>query len=226
MAHSRSHIILDPSFLFTEEALGWINDPELAQYLVVSEALWQRMEDPRALAEELNRFGAPVDFDVIEMVREEVGAAAITRFSYERESAAGKLQGGTEEVCRALLASEEPLADALADEWAFVTSRSLAVLVERVGDALGAFVRAGATVVGVAKDQMKAALEATQEQIPPGLLKAMKRVDETWERIPKLPKFLLAGGSFAAGLAVPPLGIGMVATQLLIEGNGVLAGDP
>jgi hypothetical protein len=73
---------------------------------------------------------------------------------------------------------------------------------------------------------MKAALEGTQQHIPPGLLDAMKRVDSAWERIPKLPKFVLAGGAFAAGLLAPPLGIGMGVAQLVIEGNGVLAGDP
>jgi hypothetical protein len=54
----------------------------------------------------------------------------------------------------------------------------------------------------------------------------MRRVDDTWGGVPKLPKFILAGGTFAAGILVPPLGIGMGAAQLLVEGNGVLAGDP
>jgi hypothetical protein len=222
-----SRVILDPSFLFTEEALGWMETPGLGEYLVVSESLLRRFEDPAQLAEELAAHSllAP-NADFIEAIGRALDQNAITTFSYEAARESGELPPGTEEVCRALLDSGEPLADVLADEWAFVTSQSLAVLVERAGDALGAFTRAGATVVGVVKDQMKAALDAVQEQIPPGLLTAMKRVDDTWGGVPKFPKFLLAGGSFAAGLVLPPLGIGMGAAGLLVEGNGVLAGDP
>jgi hypothetical protein len=41
---SRHRVILDPSFLFTEEALGWMEDVELAGYLAVSESLLRRLE--------------------------------------------------------------------------------------------------------------------------------------------------------------------------------------
>lgn len=224
MADSPSHVILDPSFLFSDEALEWIGNPELAQYLVVSEALWSRMEDPQALAEELERFGAPIpDPGVIEMVREAINAAAITKFSYERASADGELEDGTEEVCRGLFANEEPLADALADEWAFVTSQSLAALGKRAGQALGAFSRAGASVIGVVKEKMIRTLEEARESLPPGLLGVMKQVDGGYDRSPKL---LLIGGGIAAGIFVPPLGIGMQVAELVLAGNAVLAGDP
>lgn len=153
--------------------------------------------------------------DLIETVRTAIEINAIGTFSYAAARERDELRPGTEEVCRNLLESGEPLADVLADEWAFVTSQSLAVLVERVGDALGGFTRAGAVVVGVSKDRMKAALEAVQRQIPPVLLDAMKRVDDGWESVPKFPKFILAGGGFAAGFLLPPLGIGMVRQDCL-----------
>lgn len=227
MPDSPSRIILDPSFLFTDEAMGWMETPGLSEYLVVSESLRRRFEDPAQLLDELAEHGVSVpDADFITAVGNAIDQNAIATFSYEAARDRGELPAGTEEVCRALLDSREPLADVLADEWAFVTSQSLAVLAERAGDALGAFTRAGATVVGVVKDRMKATLEVVQEQLPPGLLDAMKRVDDTWSGVPKVPKFLLTGGSFAVGFFLPPLGIGMSAAQVLVEGNGVLAGDP
>ena len=222
-----SRIILDPSFLFTEEALGWMETPGLGDYLVVSETLRDRLGESERLFDELAAHGVTIpDPDFIERVRAAIEINAIGTFSYAAARERDELRPGTEEVCRTLLESGEPLADVLADEWAFVTSQSLAVLVERAGDALGSFTRAGAVVFGVAKDQMKAALEAVQRQIPPGLLDAMKRVDDGWESVPRVPKFILAGGGFAAGFLLPPLGIGMGAAGLLVEGNGILAGDP
>lgn len=200
--------------------------PGLKDYLVISEALWGRLRDPGALADELARFGAPIaDPGLIEAVRRAIRINGIDRFSYQQARERGELRGGTEEVCQALLEIGEPLADVLADEWAFVTSQSLAALAERTGHALGAFARAGATVVGVVKERMVEALEGVREKIPPDLLEQMKRVDETWDRV---PKFLLAGGALAAELSVAlaPVGIAVHIAEVLLEGNAVLAGDP
>jgi hypothetical protein len=140
----------------------------LGEYLVVSESLRRKLEDPARLVEELAAHGVPApNADFIVQVRNALEQNDIGSFSYEAARERGELPPGAEEVCRALLESGEPLADALADEWAFVTSQSLAVLIERAGDALGAFTRSGANVVGVVKGRMKAALEATQEHLPP-----------------------------------------------------------
>lgn len=224
MDELRSRLILDPSVLFTDEVLGWIETPELKDYLVVSQALWRRLEDPGILVEELARFGVPLQNPgLIDAVREALELNGIDTFSYEQARERGELPSGTEDVCGALLEAEEPLADVLADEWAFVTSQSLAALADRAGHSLGAFCRAGATAVGVVKGRMVGALEEVQDRIPPGLLERMKQVDGGMGRG---PRFLLAGGSFAAGLLVPPLGLAMGVTEILLEGNGVLAGDP
>ncbi|HEU5252145.1 MAG TPA: hypothetical protein VFU16_02325 [Solirubrobacterales bacterium] len=223
----RSRIVLDPSLLASDEVLEWLSDPELKGYLVISESLRRRLEDPGALMEDLGRFGVyDPDPGLIEAFREAVDLNGVETFSFERARERGELPSGTEAICWNLLAAEEPLADVLADEWAFVTSQSLAALAQRAGHALGAFCRAGATVVGVAKEQMVGALEQVQDRIPPGLLERMKRVDGVVGRGPGL---LLAGGSFAASVILPPLGavgvaIGVV--DVLLEGNGVLAGDP
>ena len=223
----RSQIILDPSLFASDEILGWLEDPELKDYLVISESLQRRLEDPGALIEDLERFGVPQpDPGLLDAVREAISVNGVEMFSFEQARERGELPDGTEAICRNLLAVEEPLADVLADEWAFVTSQSLAALAQRAGHALGAFCRAGATVVGVATEKMVGALEQVQDRIPPGLLERMKQVDGA---VGRGPGFLLAGGSFAASVILPPLGavglaIGVV--EVLMEGNGVLAGDP
>jgi hypothetical protein len=139
VADSRSRVILDPSFLFTEEALGWMEISGLGEYLVVSESLRRRLDDPEWLIEELAAHGVPVlNVDLIVAVRNALEQNDIATFSYEAAREREQLPPGAEVVCGNLLESEEPLADALADEWAFVTSESLAVVVERAGDTLGA----------------------------------------------------------------------------------------
>src|ERR1700759_4227744 len=115
---ARSRVILDPSVLFTEQVRGWMEAPDLKDYLVISQALWRRLQDPGALAEELARFGAPVrNLDSIEVVRNAIEDNRIETFSYEQARERGELRPGTEQICQALLEIGEPLADVLADEW-------------------------------------------------------------------------------------------------------------
>ncbi len=225
MADSPSRVILDPSVLFEEDAFGWTATQGLSAYLVVSGALRARMEDPGNLAEELEAFGVSgVDPERIETVRQALEERDVTTFSYERAREEGELFGeGTIAVCDALLEIGGPLAEVLADEWAFVTSQSLAALAERTGRALGAFAHAGATLIGVPKQRMVEALDGVRDKIPPGLLAAMKSVDDTWDRCPKL---LLAGGELAVHFLVPPLGIAAGVAEVILAGNAVLAGDP
>lgn len=224
MPDSPSRVILDPSVLFREEALAWMGTPELGEHLVVSDALRRRMDNPAELARELEDYGVSgVSPEMVESVRGALEEGNVRPFSYQRAREEGELPEGTIAICRELLEIDGPLADVLADEWAFVTSQSLAVLAEDAGRALGAFARAGARVIGIPRQRMVAALGEARAHIPPGLLERMKSVSGVWERFPKL---LVAGGELAAHVLVPPLGIAVGVAELLLEGNAVLAGDP
>lgn len=224
MADFPSRVILDPSVLFEEDAFDWTATQGLGAYLVVSGALRARMEDPGNLAEELEAFGVSgVNPERIDAVRRALEESDVATFSYEHAREEGGLGEGTIAVCQELLEIGGPLAEVLADEWAFVTSQSLAALAERTGRALGAFAHAGATLIGVPRQQMVEALHSVRGRIPPGLLAAMKSVDDTWDRCPKL---LLAGGELAAHFLVPPLGIAAGVAEVILMGNAVLAGDP
>jgi hypothetical protein len=121
------------------------------------------------------------------------------------------------------LASDEPLADVLADEWAFIASQSLAALAERARHAIGAFARAGVEVVEVTREQMMEGLEFARDVIPPNFLQRMKAVDHMVESI---PKWVVVGGHLGAHFFVPPLALPLILADALAAGNALIAGDP
>jgi hypothetical protein len=212
-----SRIILDPSILFTEEALGWLEDSELRPFLVVSEALWRRLEDPQA-SEQLLPY-AEGDPERIAAVRETLASNAIARFSFEEVLGSEELPDAARGICEALLRSEEEFADVLADEWAFLTSQSLAIIAERMRHSLEAFGRAGAEVIEVGREKMETALEDMREKIPPGLLRAMKHADDP------AVKLIVLGGRIAAAF-VPALHLPAQVAGAARAGIAVIAGDP
>ena len=101
------------------------------------------------------------------------------RFSYREVE---QLPQGARGIRDALLSSNEPLADVLADEWVFLTSQSLAVIAEKTQASLDAFRRAGGQVHVVSRAQMQRGLRAVRRRIPSPLLKVMKRVGKTMYR--------------------------------------------
>ena len=212
-----SKVILDPSVLFNEETLGWLEDAELRPVLVVSEALWRRLEEPEG-SEELLRY-AEGDPERIVAAREALAINGIARFSFEQVLGSEELPAGAREICETLLQSEEELADVLADEWAFLTSQSLAIVAERARNSLKAFARAGATVVDVGRVEMEGALDAVRDKLPPRLLEVMKYADKD------IVKLVVVGGGVAA-LFVPPLHLPMVVANGIRAGVAVIAGDP
>jgi hypothetical protein len=217
---SPSRVLLDPSVLLTDEALGWMETPELGEYLVVSEALVRRLEEPAAFVEELSSQGFPTpDLALVETIRAAIKERGIDTFSYEQAREQGELPAGTDEVCQALLESDEFLADVLADEWAFVTSQSLAIIAEKFRHSLDAFRRVGATLVEVGREEMETALEKVREQIPPGLLKVMKHANDP------AVKLVVLGGRIAA-IAVPALHLPAQVAGAVRAGTAVIAGDP
>jgi hypothetical protein len=212
-----SRVILDPSVLFNEETLGWLENAELRPFLVVSEALWRRLEEPAA-SEELLRYAEGYPRRIV-AAREALTSNEIPRFSLEQVLGSEELPDGAREICEALLQSDEELADVLADEWAFLTSQSLAIIADRARNSLKAFVRAGAEVIEVGREEMEGALDAVREKIPPGMLEVMKYADND------VVKLVVVGGRVAA-LFVPPLQLPMEIVSATRAGVAVIAGDP
>lgn len=212
-----SRVIIDPTALFTEEALAWLEDPELRPYLVISAALWRRLEEQPPEAALLEY--AEGDEELIARVRQALIENEIAKFSFEEVFDSDDLPDRARQICERILQEEEPLADVLADEWAFLTSQSLGVIVRRVRDSLKAFAQSGAEVIEIGRAEMEAALDAVQGKIPPGLLKVMKHADD------RFVKLILLGGSVAA-FVVPPLHLPMFIAQAARQGVAIIAGDP
>jgi len=211
-----TRVIIDPSVLFTDETLIWLSDARLRPSLFVSEALWQRLENPEG-GEQFLPYGARPNPDQIRRIRQ---AFAENRFSYRD---AAELPEGARDICEKLLSSDEPLADVLADEWAFLTSQSVAILAERTQASLDAFRRAGGHVYTVSDREMKRGLLAIRRRLPPRFLRVMKRIVNFPKR--KLPKLLVAGGEFALAL-LPHVAVPLGAAELIRQGLAVVAGDP
>jgi hypothetical protein len=216
----QSRVILDPSVIFSEEALGWIADPELSPLLVVSRALVARLQDGTG-GEQFLPYANP-NPQQIERVRNALAAREIAVFSFNEAAEQGVLPDGAREICERLLEGDEPLGDVLADEWAFLTTQSLAVLRERAKHAIDAFRRAGAQVIEVASDAMRDALSTIRQHIPAPVLDAMKRLDPLAQ---EFPKWLLLGGEIA-GYIIPPLGLSLLIAKGVKEGVVAIAGDP
>ena len=210
-------VILDPSVLFTEEALAWISDRALATSLVVSEALWRRLEDPQA-GEQFLPWARP-NPEEIARTREALASSEIARFSYvDAEDRSEAARGIREELLR-----REPLGDVLADEWAFLTSQSIAAIAEQTRESLDAFRRAGGHVFEVSSTRMKFGLWRLRRRLPPRFLKVMKTVGGFPPG--RLPKWVVAGGEFGLAL-LPHVAVPLGAAELIRQGVGVIAGDP
>lgn len=211
--------ILDPSFLFTDEAQEWIGDPELRPFLVVSDALYQLLEDPEAAEPLLRPFGA--DSGRIQQVRATLAQLEVRRFSYRDIE---DLPDGTRAVLDRLLSSDDPLSEAMADEWVFVTTRSLAILLDRMKQSFDQFVRAGAERYELTVADIERGLEAARDRIPPPLLNVMKRVTNFPRR--RFPKFVVAGGSVALAILAPIAGVPLAIEEAVRAGACVVVGDP
>jgi hypothetical protein len=211
-----SRVILDPSILFTEEALGWLENPQLSPFLVVSEALWRHLQGPES--NELLQY-ANGDSERILAARQALASSKVSKFSFEDARRNEEMPGGALEICEALLHEEGALADVFADEWAFLTSQSLAIVTERLHHSLNAFRRAGAEVFEFSRERMEGTLDELREAIPPGLLEAMKHADG------RAVKLVVLGGRIAAllaGLSQVPAHI----AEAVRAGVAVIAGDP
>jgi hypothetical protein len=113
-----SEVILDPSVLVTDEVLDWIADPELRPFLVVSEALVRLLYEGDDPIGELAAFGAEMTPGHLVRLRDVLGQ--LERFSGDLDD----IPDGARTIRDNQIASSEPLAEVLADEWVFITTQS------------------------------------------------------------------------------------------------------
>jgi hypothetical protein len=211
-------VILDPSVLFTDEALTWLADAEIRPSLAVSLALWQRLADP-AVGDSLRPFGVSTDPDRIGRLRDAL--REVSKFSHRDVNA---LTDAARAIRDALLASNEPMPDVLADEWIFLSSQSIGIVAENARVTLDAFERAGGRVYTVADEQMQRALQAIRRRLPRWLLRVMKRFGRL--RPPgNVGKLLVFGGNIAV-LLLPHVGLPVAIATAIQSGAAVIAGDP
>jgi len=210
-------VILDPSVLFTDDGLGWLEDAELRPYLSVSTAVMTALDSTDRWYD-FSRWG--VEVDEARFARVRAALDGITLFSFADVE---DLPGETIAIRDALLQSDEPLAEALADEWIFVNTQSWAILAHRVRHTLYAFVSAGVRVYEVAREDMERALEAFRDALPPKLLEIAKDIGN-FPRT-QFPKLLIAGAEQALML-IPYVGVPLVVAGWVQLGVAVIAGDP
>jgi len=158
--------MLDPSVLLTEAGLSWLEEEAAAHSeVVISEAF------VNGLRSRLDRIFFPFLADDQQenyaLYRERalsvLEASEIERFTFQSA-------GLTDErgaVQSAILASDDPDALVLADEWAFLQSRSWMLAATRA--ALVAFQRRGASILqfGGRWNRKVAAMVVSEEKIPP-----------------------------------------------------------
>jgi hypothetical protein len=208
-------VILDPSFLFSDDALAWLLDPEIQPWLVVSAAAARRLRDPRLL-NYWREFG-PVDRARLALLQQAV--RPIGRFSYrDREDVSPENLS-----IRQALVEDGPLGEIFADEWIFLTTQSVGVFALWGHHSLNRFRRAKAQVIDVPREQMLRGLEAIEEHLPPWLLPGMKRFGHFPHR--RVPQVIVLGGTIAA-LFVPAVGLPMGIVGAVQQGSAILAGDP
>lgn len=210
-------IILDPSVVFTDEALGWLSDDEIRQHLVVSQALYERLENPEA-GEQFAPWDATPDPQRVFEVRNAL--EGLPKFSFND---AGELPEEARRVLGALLDERraelgDVVAEIAADEWAFLSSQSWAALRARVRTTIDAFVLAGVHVYEVTRDQINEWLDAVREAIPDSVLDRMKFANEH--------PILIAGGIHAIQALAHLHGVPLEIAESVQLGNGALAGDP
>lgn len=215
-----SRVILDPSVLLTEEAFTWLADVEMRPSLVISQALVDVLVTPGRWAE-LVPYGADLGSDMLPRLRNAIGP--ITRFSYREVE---DLPDEARHIRDALLSSDGPLHELLADEWVFITSQSIGVLHNDRQRTLDAFRRAGVQVNTVANDVLARGLGAIRQRLPRWLARVMKGIG----RLRPHPrgdfgKLLVIAGNVGVAL-VPYVGLPVAVAGAIAGGFAVIAGDP
>jgi hypothetical protein len=210
-----ARVILDPSFLFTEEALDWLGDPEIRASLVISNSLMDLLSDPGHANLWIEFESYPAAEGLPQLI-EALGPVA--RFSFRDTELPNEAL-----AIRDRLLNEGPLGEVFADEWVFLTTQSIGVVAATSARTLGAFARAGGQIFELTEDAVNVALSAVRRRLPSWLRTGMKRIGRFPHRV--VPKILIFGGSIAA-VIVPAVGLPLNVVGLVQQGAAIIAGDP
>ena len=210
-------VILDPSVLFTPEGLTWLQDPQLRPHLAVSQSLWQQLNQVGPISDQLTSWGVPTDGALFEEVI--LGLDPITKVSYGDEI----LPDLARAIVSNLLLTDDPMATVVADEWAFLTTHSIAVLAHRFRRTLHMLVQAGVQVYEVAREEVERGLHEIRDHLSPEVLDKLKRIGAF--PVDPFPKLLLLGGDIA-GFFIPYVGIPLGVAQAVQQGIAIVGGDP
>jgi hypothetical protein len=206
--------MLDPSFLFSEDGLAWVEEnDDVREGVVVPATFTQWLREERDL--DLEALLAPEDLDAAAGRRDRLISllGEIPDYSY----VGADLTRGAEEVLGFLLAGGD---DLRADEWAFLQSHSF--LVSKLRHPLDAFRDAGAVIVEFGRKVGLNLLGQVipKEKIPPVLdQKLMVKAAAKWIVVGGAN---VGGGTFG-GVAGTVLGGGVGA--VLGGAAGRYAGD-
>jgi hypothetical protein len=214
----RAQVILDPSALFTEEALEWLGDGELRRDLIISAGLAERLAGPNA-ARELSEF--LVHLSNQEEMVERVRTAIVGIGTFSR-TFAPDIPPEAARIATTLIANNRRLGDILADEWIYLVTQSWGIF-GSIGMAITRLRDAGARVIEIAEERWRATLEALRARIPSPILGGAKRV----VNIPgPATRFVVACGGIALGLLVPLLADVLHIADAALAGLTIVAGDP
>jgi hypothetical protein len=150
---AESRVMIDPSLALTDDGIALFGDERMARGLAVSRSFYEALDD-EARWSELEAFGVEVDGERIRRLRQALEPTWIEKFSYEDVET---LTDDSRAIRDALLGDGEGLADAAADQWVFLVSRSWLLdkatrFLERVG-------RAAAQVWELTADEMRRVAE-------------------------------------------------------------------
>ena len=199
-------LFLDPSFLFSAEGIGWLQEDSRArQEIVVSAAFAQWLHSGLHLDDVLALVSSE-DLDEIEMRR--AALSQLLRSSPTFDSHGAELSPEDEEV---LLFLREPgglVAATLADEWAFLQSHSWAL--SKLHLPLDRFRDAGAAVLEYGRKLREEMFDVVipQRGAPPAVTRTLLAKAAA--------KWLIVGGAGAGGSLLGPIGAGLVGSGVAV----------
>jgi hypothetical protein len=199
-------LFLDPSFLFSAEGIGWLQeDSRVRQEIVVSSAFVRWLYSGQSIDDVLALVSAE-DLDEIEMRR--AALSQLLRSSPTFDSHAAELSPEDEEV---LLFLREPgglVAEILADEWAFLQSHSWAL--SKLHFPLDRFRDAGAAVLEYGRKLREEMIGVVipERGAPPAVTRTLL--------IKAAAKWLIVGGAGAGSSLLGPIGAGLIGSGVAV----------
>jgi hypothetical protein len=201
-------LMLDPSFLFSEDGIAWLQEERRGvreEEVVISSTFmaWLLSDSAR---EDLMDLVAPVDLEAINDRRGILSRLleASPTFSWE----AADLQGPDAEVLLALRERGDVVGAILSDEWAFLQSHSWAL--SKLHLPLDAFRDAGSAVVeyGRRLREEMVSVVIPKKGAPPAITgRLLAKASAKW---------LIVGGAGAGGALLGPIGAGILGSGVTV----------